>query len=376
MRHLVLAAFLSISFGVQTAMSGMVTLYVATDGNDRWSGQSPASNAGRTDGPLATVQAARDRARQLRSAVAGAGDAVTILVRGGVYHLAEPLVLEPQDSGTAESPVIYAAYGGEHPVLSGGRVIRGCKAGTGGWGIYLDATTSGYLVENNVVYHTLSGGLMYNNGGHENVIRNNIFALSANQTLWPCWEKRPNTFQRNIIYLTQGDLMIPFAERWLRDRIAGKQSLGVWDENLYWHTGGSDRLRFFRHDLRQWQAMGLDRRSLVADPKFVNPQQCDFRLQADSPALTLRFQPIDATDAGLYGDPAWVEEAQRVKHAKTVLPPPPPPPAPREVNGDFRQLHWLGFVSVADADTFFYVDNLKVRQVAGSDTTRRNDENR
>ncbi len=45
-----------------------------------------------------------------------------------------------------------------------------------GWGIYLDATCGGYLVENNLVYNTLSGGLMYNNGGHEHVIQNNIFA--------------------------------------------------------------------------------------------------------------------------------------------------------------------------------------------------------
>jgi len=140
-------------------------------------------------------------------------------------------------------------------------------------------------------------------------------------------EKRPNTFQRNIVYLTQGDLMIPFAERWLKDRIAGKESPGLWDENLYWQSGGADNLRFFRHELPEWRAMGLDRRSLVADPKFVNPQQCDFRLQADSPASTLGFQPIDASAVGLYGDPAWVEEAHRVKHARTELPPPPPPPA-------------------------------------------------
>ena len=40
-------------------------------------------------------------------------------------------------------------------------------------------------VENNLVYNTLSGGLMFNNGGHEHVIQNNIFALSANHALWP-----------------------------------------------------------------------------------------------------------------------------------------------------------------------------------------------
>jgi hypothetical protein len=183
-----------------------------------------------------------------------------------------------------------------------------------GWGVYLDATTSGYTVENNVVYNTLSGGLMYSNGGHENTIRNNIFAFSAEHTLWPFWEKRPNIFQRNIVYLTQGTLMVPFAEGSLRQRIAAGEPLGTWDENLYWHTAGPDRLRFFRHNLAEWQALGLDRHSRVADPQFVDAEAGDFRLRAGSPAETLGFRPIDTRSVGLYGDPAWVAEArQRIK---------------------------------------------------------------
>jgi len=39
------------------------------------------------------------------------------------------------------------------------------------------------------------------------VIRNNLFALSANHALWPYSEKRPSTFRRNIIFLTQGELL-------------------------------------------------------------------------------------------------------------------------------------------------------------------------
>jgi len=206
-----------------------------------------------------------------------------------------------------------------------------------GWGIYLDATTSGYLVENNVVYHTLSGGMMYSNGGHENVIRNNVFALSANQMLWPYWEKRPNTFQRNLVYLTQGDLFVPFAQRSLRERIAAKESLGAWDENLYWHTSGPESLRFFGETFAQWQAKGLDGRSKIADPEFVDPAEGDFRLKPTSPAPALGFQPIDVSDAGLYGDPAWVAEARQVRHPPTEMPPPPPPPQPREVNDDFEK---------------------------------------
>jgi hypothetical protein len=206
-----------------------------------------------------------------------------------------------------------------------------------GWGIYLDATSSGYLVENNVVYNILSGGLMYSNGGHEHTIRNNVFALSAEYMLWPYWEKRPSTFRRNIVYLTQGELMRPLSRASLDARIAANESLGAWDENLYWHAGGPGEIRFFLRDFADWQALGLDQHSRIADPQFVDPAGYDFSLKPDSPALELGFQPIDTTDVGLYGEPAWVEEARRVKHPKTFLPAPPPPPRPTEVDDDFEK---------------------------------------
>ena len=107
-----------------------------------------------------------------------------------------------------------------------------------GWGIYLDATCGGYRVENNLVYNTLCGGLMFNNGGHEHVIENNIFAMSARQALWPYSEKRPSTFRRNIVYLTQGEFFVPYGERSLNERLAARQPLGLWDDNVYWHAGG------------------------------------------------------------------------------------------------------------------------------------------
>jgi len=206
-----------------------------------------------------------------------------------------------------------------------------------GWGIYLDATTGGYLVENNVVYHTLSGGLMYNNGGHEHVIQNNVFALSANHQLWPFWEKRPNTFRHNIVYFTQGTCFVPFAESSLQQRLAAKEPLGVWDANVYWHTGGAEQSRFFRRSFAAWQALGLDATSLIADPLFENARECDFRLKPASPALGLGFKPIDLASVGLYGDAAWVAEGRAVRHPATVMPPPPPPPQPTEVDDDFEK---------------------------------------
>jgi hypothetical protein len=189
-----------------------------------------------------------------------------------------------------------------------------------GWGIYLDATCGGYLVESNLVYNTLSGGLMFNNGGHQHVIQNNIFALSANHALWPYFEKRPNIFRRNIVYLTQGELFIPYGERSLNDRLAGNESLGEWDSNLYWHTSGAERLHFYRPGFAQWQELGLDRHSLIADPELVSPQAADFRVSSSSPAARIGFMPIDVSQAGLYGEPAWTHQVRHADCALTPLP--------------------------------------------------------
>jgi len=176
------------------------------------------------------------------------------------------------------------------------------------WGIYLDATCSGYLVENNIAYNTMSGGLMYNNGGHEHVIRNNIFALSKRFSLWPFWEKRPNQFHHNIVLLEEGELIVSHAGGSLDERRKAGESLGVWDHNLYWHAGGSEKLRFLGRTFPEWQGLGLDARSQIADPRFVDPGAGNFTLRPDSPALALGFQPIDFSKVGLYGDSAWVDE--------------------------------------------------------------------
>ena len=54
-----------------------------------------------------------------------------VLVRGGKYFLEKTFVLGPKDAGTRQAPVVFAAYPGETPVLSGGRRV-------GGWRAYKD----------------------------------------------------------------------------------------------------------------------------------------------------------------------------------------------------------------------------------------------
>lgn len=107
-------------------MSDGIRFFVATDGNDAWSGKLPVPNAQKTDGPFAMLQRARGAVRELKEKN-GLKEPVTVMVRGGKYYLEETLVLGPEDSGTRDFPITYTAYPGEKPILSGGRKVTGWK---------------------------------------------------------------------------------------------------------------------------------------------------------------------------------------------------------------------------------------------------------
>lgn len=90
-------------------------------------------------------------------------------------------------------------------------------------------------------------------------------------------------------------------DNWSDDRIE------VSDENIFWDAAvppvalGSPA----EPDWESWRSLlggRFDRRSLIADPGFVNLQERDFRLHPDSPALQVGFQPIDVGSIGLRED--------------------------------------------------------------------------
>ncbi|MBM3276729.1 MAG: right-handed parallel beta-helix repeat-containing protein [Candidatus Handelsmanbacteria bacterium] len=93
-------------------------LYVAPHGSDTWSGTLPEPNAAGSDGPLATLEAARDRLRQTPRP-----EGATVYLRGGIYHRTRAFALEALDSGTAAGPVVYRAWPGERPRLLGGVLL-------------------------------------------------------------------------------------------------------------------------------------------------------------------------------------------------------------------------------------------------------------
>ena len=109
--------------GSSFATAADVTLYVSPQGRAGWSGTLKAPNAAKTDGPLSSLEQARDKVRQLLQDPKHGS--IKVLVRSGAYSLAQTLVFTPADSGSPQRPVVYAAYPGESPVVSGGRAIRG-----------------------------------------------------------------------------------------------------------------------------------------------------------------------------------------------------------------------------------------------------------
>jgi hypothetical protein len=139
---LVTFSLLVVGFSAPVASAEPVTFYVAPGGNDAWSGRAAEPNAAEGDGPFATIGRAQKALRALRGDGALPGP-VTIRIRG-THRLESPLVITPDDSGTAECPVTFTGYEGERPVLSGGRPITGWQEGEGGvWTVEIPEVKAG-----------------------------------------------------------------------------------------------------------------------------------------------------------------------------------------------------------------------------------------
>nr|MBU3858792.1 right-handed parallel beta-helix repeat-containing protein [Flavobacterium sp. MC2016-06] len=92
-------------------------IWVSKSGSD--------TNIGTKVSPLATVQMAVRKARELRRLKdASIKDGIRIIVMNGTYYLNEPLFIRPEDSGTAESPTTIEADVSAKPILSGGIEIK------------------------------------------------------------------------------------------------------------------------------------------------------------------------------------------------------------------------------------------------------------
>jgi len=109
---------------------------IAPGGDDR-------AGTGTVEAPFASLARAREAVRELRRRDPTRATPVQVLLRGGTYVLTEPFRLTPDDSGSAASPTVYAAWAGETPVVSGGVHLTGWQVKDGRWELHLPAVQAG-----------------------------------------------------------------------------------------------------------------------------------------------------------------------------------------------------------------------------------------
>lgn len=107
-----------------SAAAAMTSIYVSPNGNDEWSGNLAAPNPTLTDGPLASLERARDTIRKLRRSGALPEGGVTVELLPGIYPMAQALILDARDSGDDANPIVFRAAKRGTAVLSGAVVLN------------------------------------------------------------------------------------------------------------------------------------------------------------------------------------------------------------------------------------------------------------
>jgi hypothetical protein len=109
----IVLAFLGLSLaGCLGPQVPSVHYYVSPTGSDR--------NPGTISQPFRTLDHARLTVQGVNKHMSGD---IFVSLRGGTYPLSQTLAFEPGDSGTNGYNIIYEAYAGEKPVISGGQTI-------------------------------------------------------------------------------------------------------------------------------------------------------------------------------------------------------------------------------------------------------------
>jgi hypothetical protein len=161
----------------------------------------------------------------------------------------------------------------------------------GGWGIYLDEGSHDLLIQKNLV-HRCQDGALFAHHNRDITAENNILAFGrAAQVDRGGIGGFELTFRRNLVFYKEGKAVGDYGSaKCGRDVCA-------FDDNLYWNVSGKPAL-FGAKGLDEWQTEGQDKKSVIADPLFVNPEKGDFRLRPKSPAEQIGFEPWDFSAVG------------------------------------------------------------------------------
>ncbi|MFC1760539.1 hypothetical protein ACFL6U_00480 [Planctomycetota bacterium] len=139
------------------------------------------------------------------------------------------------------------------------------------------------------------------------IIRNNIFAFADTSVVMLAKQEPHTGFNlTNNILLSDGTPIYAGGYAYDVNAVGAFKA----DNNLVWSTAGEvlgaqNRFpsRLYEPDQavttwKEWQALGYDQHSIIADPGFKDPANGDFSLPDDSPARLIHFKPFPLNEAG------------------------------------------------------------------------------
>jgi len=221
------------------------------------------------------------------------------------------------------------------------------------WGIYLDDNAGGVDIVGNVIARAVLGLIHLHNGRDVRVENNILVDGDRQQILYSGWTAKDSYWIDHMPSMLEGYESVAGQPAWRAMRNMGihphqavlpngtimsgnevrrnifyyrktNSSLFKFSNVSLDHNASADNLAYhFGKPIKiehtpvgqakrgrptagwpnWWTAAGQDRRSLVGDPLFVDPDNDDYRLRPDSPAWKLGFQPIPVEKIGPYADP-------------------------------------------------------------------------
>jgi len=199
-----------------------------------------------------------------------------------VHDIGQGMLSDLAGIYTCSTPDSRIAYNVVHDVV---------RREYGGWGIYTDEGSHDTLIQKNLVYRCQDGALFAHHN-HSITVENNIFAFNRTAQV-----ERGGiggfelTCERNLIYYLEGKAVGDYGSAHCgRDVCA-------FDRNLYWNASGKPVL-FANKSFSEWQAVGQDKDSLIADPLFVDPAHGDFTLRPGSLAAQIGYELWDMSAVG------------------------------------------------------------------------------
>jgi hypothetical protein len=151
-----------------------------------------------------------------------------------------------------------------------------------GWGIYPDEQSRFLTVTGNLVYRCL--GSFHCHMAHDIKFENNI-AVDGDSYQVSLPKSNNISFAHNI-FVSDGEPVLSTSVTNPKDHVS--QS----DFNLFWDVSGK-KPALGKPTWEAWNALGLDTKSVFADPLFVDAAHDNYNLKPDSPAFKLGFVKLD-----------------------------------------------------------------------------------